>query len=536
MFPLRGLLYLCRTSVAAHRLPTLIKKGPRHTIAASQGEKIIMNELVTAINGIVWSPALIALCLGVGLYFSVRTRFLQVRHVREMTRLMLEGKSSEQGVSSFQALSMTLAGRVGTGNIAGVATAITFGGPGAVFWMWVVAFLGASSAFVESTLGQVYKEQIGKQYRGGPAFYIEKGLGMKWYAWLFAIVTVFATGLLLPGVQSNSIAEGMLTALKVDTTVTATVLAIALSFIIFGGVKRIASFAEVVVPFMALGYIVVACVIVFLHIDALPGVLKLIFTSAFGLDAGFGAIIGLAIMWGVKRGVYSNEAGQGTGPHASSAAEVSHPAKQGLVQGFSVYIDTLFVCSATAFMLLITGQYNVQGPDGAAMFTGVKGVAAGPGYVLTALENVMPGFGAIFVAVALLFFAFTTIVAYYYIAETNIAYMDRHGRHPWLGFLLRVALVASTVFGAVKTADLAWALGDLGVGLMAWLNIIAIVLLQGVAFKCLRDYEAQKKAGKDPQFDPKALGIKNAHYWEQRKLKADSAAAEKAATVADSTQ
>ncbi len=475
-----------------------------------------LNDLVTAVNGIIWSPALIALCLGTGLYFSLRSRFLQVRHAKEMVRLMFEGKSSEQGVSSFQALSMTLAGRVGTGNIAGVATAITFGGPGAVFWMWAVAFLGASSAFVESTLGQVYKEQLGKEYRGGPAFYIEKGLGMKWYAWTFAIATVIATGLLLPGVQANSIAESLKTALGIDPNVTAAVLAIALGFIIFGGVKRIATFAEVVVPFMALGYIIVACVIVFLHISALPGVIALIFTSAFGADAAFGAIIGMAIQWGVKRGVYSNEAGQGTGPHASSAAEVSHPAKQGLVQGFSVYIDTLFVCSATAFMLLITGQYNVQAPNGAPIFTGVQGVAAGPGYVQTALENVMPGFGSIFVAVALLFFAFTTIVAYYYIAETNIAYINRTVHRPWLTFLLKIGIMAASVYGAVKTADLAWALGDIGVGLMAWLNIVAILLLQKVAFKCLRDYEAQKKAGKDPQFDPKALGIENAHYWEER--------------------
>ena len=475
-----------------------------------------MNELVSTINGIVWSPALVVLCLAVGLYFSLRSRFLQVRHVREMTRLMFEGKSSEQGVSSFQALTMTLAGRVGTGNIAGVATAITFGGPGAVFWMWAVAFLGASSAFVESTLGQVYKEQIANQYRGGPAFYIEKGLGMKWYALTFAFATILATGLLLPGVQANSIAEGLQTAVGIDRNVTAALLAIALGFIIFGGVKRIATFAEVVVPFMALGYIIVACVIIFLNIGQLPGVVKLIFSSAFGLDAGFGAIIGMAIQWGVKRGVYSNEAGQGTGPHASSAAEVSHPAKQGLVQGFSVYVDTLFVCSATAFMLLITGQYNVEGPNGVAMYTGVHGVAGGPGYVQTALENVMPGFGAIFVAVALLFFAFTTIVAYYYIAETNIAYIDRHARHPWLKFVLKVAIIAATVYGTVKTADLAWALGDIGVGLMAWLNLVAIVLLRNVAFKCLRDYEAQKKLGKDPQFDPLALGIANAHYWEQR--------------------
>lgn len=483
-----------------------------------------MNDLVSTINSIIWSPALIALCLGVGLYFSIRSRFLQVRHAREMIRLMFEGRSSEQGVSSFQALSMTLAGRVGTGNIAGVATAITFGGPGAVFWMWAVAFLGASSAFVESTLGQVYKEQIDKQYRGGPAFYIEKGLGMKWYALTFAFATVFATGLLLPGVQANSIAEGLQTAVGLDRTVTAAGLAIVLAFIIFGGVKRIATFAEVVVPFMALGYILVALAIILMNLERLPEVLALIFRSAFGMDAGFGAILGLAIQWGVKRGVYSNEAGQGTGPHASSAAEVSHPAKQGLVQGFSVYIDTLFVCSATAFMLLITGQYNVEGPDGKAMFTGVQGVASGPGYVQTALENVMPGFGAIFVAVALLFFAFTTIVAYYYIAETNISYIDRHAKYPWLKHLLKAAIIAATVYGTVKTADLAWALGDIGVGLMAWLNLVAILLLRNVAFTCLRDYEAQKAQGKDPQFDPVALGIRNADYWERRVIEERRAA------------
>ena len=403
-----------------------------------------MNELVNTINGVIWSPALIFLCLGVGLYFSLRGRFLQIRHLKEMLKLMFTGKTDEHGVSSFQALTMTLAGRVGTGNIAGVATAITFGGPGAVFWMWMVAFLGASSAFVESTLGQVYKEKIDGQYRGGPAFYIEKGLGMKWYAWIFAIATIIACGLLLPGVQANSIASSVEMALGIHPNTTAAV---------------------------------------------------------------------LAIMWGVKRGVYSNEAGQGTGPHASSAAAVSHPAKQGLVQAFSVYIDTLFVCSATAFMLLITGQYNVQGPNGDAIFTGIAGVAAGPGYVQTAMENIMPGFGSVFVAVALFFFAFTTIVAYYYIAETNIAYINRKVNRPWLTVVLKFALIAATVYGTIKTADLAWGLGDIGVGLMAWLNIIAIILMHKTAFVCLRDYEAQQKLGLDPVFHPEKLGIKNADYW-----------------------
>lgn len=472
-----------------------------------------MNELVSAINGVIWSPALIFLCLGVGLYFSLRSRFLQLRHIKHMITLMFEGRPTEAGVSSFQALTMTLAGRVGTGNIAGVATAITFGGPGALFWMWVVAFLGASSAFVESTLGQVYKEKINGEYRGGPAFYIEKGLGVKWYAWLFAIVTIFSCGLLLPGVQANSIGASLDIAFGLSPNVTAALLALLLSFIIFGGVKRIASFSSMVVPFMALGYIIVACVIIAINIDQLPAVILLIWKSAFGLEAGFGAILGQAIMWGVKRGVYSNEAAQGTGPHASSAAAVSHPVKQGLVQAFSVYIDTLFVCSATGFMLLITGLYNVQGVDDAALYTGIAGVAAGPGYVQTAMESMMPGFGNYFVAIALFFFAFTTIIAYYYIAETNIAYINRKIHRPWLTFLLKLCLMASTVYGTVRTADLAWGLGDIGVGLMAWLNIIAIVLLHKKAFASLKDYETQNAQGLDPQFDPVRLGIKNADYW-----------------------
>lgn len=472
-----------------------------------------MNEFVNAVNGVIWSEALIYLCLGTGLYFSLRSRFLQLRHLKGMVRLIFQGKANAAGVSSFQALSMTLAGRVGTGNIAGVATAITFGGPGALFWMWTVAFLGSSSAFVESTLGQVYKEKLDGEYRGGPAFYIEKGLGMKWYAWIFAIATIFSCGVLLPGVQANSIGASLEIAFGISPNVTAALIAMLLGFIIFGGVKRIANFASTVVPFMALGYIIVACVIVALNIDQLPGIILLVWKSAFGLEAGFGAILGLAIMWGVKRGVYSNEAAQGTGPHASSAAAVSHPAKQGLVQAFSVYIDTLFVCSATGFMLLITGLYNVQGPDGAALYTGIAGVAAGPGYVQTAMESMMPGFGSYFVAIALFFFAFTTIVAYYYIAETNVAYLNRKIHRPWLTLVLKIGLMASAVYGTVKTADLAWGMGDIGVGLMAWLNIIAILLLRKTAFTCLKDYEKQLAEGVDPVFHPEKLGIERADYW-----------------------
>ena len=314
-----------------------------------------MEDFVHTLNAVIWSPALVAFCLGAGLFFSIKSRFVQLRLIPEMWRLLFQKKEDEIGLSSFQALSLTLAGRVGTGNIAGVATAICFGGPGALFWMWVVAFLGASSAFVESTLGQIYKERIEGQYRGGPAFYIERGLKLKAYAWAFAIVTILASCFFCPGVQSNSIALAWNEAFGLDAEVTAAIVASITCFVIVGGLRRIATFTSWVVPFMAQAYIVVALIIVGVNWEQIPAVMTLIVNSAFGFDSLTGGMLGAAIAWGVKRGIYSNEAGQGTGPHASSAAAVSHPAKQGLVQAFSVYIDTLFVCSATGFMILMTG-------------------------------------------------------------------------------------------------------------------------------------------------------------------------------------
>ena len=491
-----------------------------------------MQEIVDFLNGIIWSPALIYLCLGAGLFYSILTRFVQVRLFSEMWRLLFSGNSSDKGISSFQALAVSLSGRVGTGNIAGVAAAIGFGGPGAVFWMWVVAFLGAATAYTESALGQIYKEEHEGQYRGGPAYYFEKAMGQKWFAWIFAIATIIACGLLLPGVQSNSIGNAAEIAfgtgdiistsvgdLSFTKIVTAIFIVLILSFIIFGGVKRIASFTQIVVPFMALTYIIVACAIVALNLDQLPGVISLILQDAFTPMAGFGAAIG----WGVKRGVYSNEAGQGTGPHAAAAAEVDHPAQQGLVQAFSVYIDTLFVCSATAFMILITGAYNVHGmAEGAFLVQNLAAdiAANSPAFTQTAVEQVLPGVGKPFIALALFFFSFTTILAYYYIAETNLAYLKRTLALPGFEFILKFALLASTFYGAIKTANLAWGLGDVGVGLMAWLNIVGIIIiffLSKPAIKALKDYEAQRKAGvKDYTFDPKKLGIKGADFWEKR--------------------
>ena len=491
-----------------------------------------MQEIVDIINGYIWSPYLIYLCLGAGVFFSILTRFVQIRHFREMFRLLLSGKSSAKGISSFQALAVSLSGRVGTGNIAGVAAAIGFGGPGAVFWMWVVAFLGAATAYIESTNAQIYKEEEDGQYRGGPAYYIEKALGQKWYAWTFALATILACGVLLPVVQSNGIGDAMVNvfgtsgsvnsfmgALPLTKVYTAVFIVILLGFIIFGGVKRIASFTQVVVPFMALAYIIIACSIIALHIDALPRVFMLIVSDAFSPMAGFGAAIG----WGVKRGVYSNEAGQGTGPHAAAAAEVQHPAQQGLVQAFSVYIDTLFVCSATAFMILISQSYNVM-PEGAPSFV-VQNLASdvvinGPAFTQLAVDSVLTGFGKPFIAIALFFFAFTTVLAYYFIAENNVSYINKTIKMPILRFVLKLIIMTAVFYGTVAEPSAAWGLGDIGVGLMAWLNIvgiIAIFFMAKPAIKALKDYERQQKEGvEDYTFDPKSLEIKNADFWENR--------------------
>lgn len=489
-------------------------------------------------------PLLATLCLFAGLFFSIITRFCQVRLFGEMIHLIKNNKESESGISSFQALAVSLSGRVGTGNIAGVAAAIAFGGPGAVFWMWVVAFLGAATAYVESTLGQIYKETDDNgEYRGGPAYYFEKclpkGIGVI-YAWIFAIATIFACGYFLPGVQSNSLGNAMLTAMggtdgaasfslpyfgdvPLTKLIVALVVCSMLAFIIFGGIKRIAHFAQVVVPFMAAIYIIIALVIVAMNITEVPGIFALIISDAFSPVAALGAAIG----WGVKRGVYSNEAGQGTGPHAAAAAEVAHPSQQGIVQAFSVYVDTLFICTATALMILITGAYNVVDANGVTVIANelANGLEAGtPAYTQAAVNSVFTGFGNPFVAFALFFFSFTTLLAYYYIAETNVSYLHRTIHIPGLTFALKILIIAATFYGTIATeTGSVWNLGDAGVGIMAWLNIIGIILIFFMSkptIKALSDYERQRKAGvKEYVFSPKELGINNATFWEQRLAK-----------------
>ena len=474
-----------------------------------------MESIIYALNDIIWSNALIVLCLGVGIYFSIVTRFLQIRYFREMIKLLFGGESSDRGVTSFQAFAIAISGRVGTGNIAGVATAIAMGGPGAIFWMWIIAFLGSASAFIEATLGQMFKEVKDGEYRGGPAFYILKGLGIKWYAVLFAFATILSTAFFLPGVQSNSIALSVENAFDIPVWVTGLVICFFLALIIFGGVKRIGKVAQIVVPFMAAAYILMAIIIMALNITEIPGVIKLIISSAFNADATFGGIFGMAISWGIKRGIYSNEAGQGTAPHAAAAAEVSHPAKQGLVQAFSVYVDTLFICTATAFMILFTGQYNVEDPKGGFIVENLPGVPYGPEFTQFAISEHFPDLGAGFIAVSLAFFAFTTIMAYYYIAETNLSFLQKDKHRKWPLFLLRGLILIATFYGTIRTAELAWMLGDIGVGMMAWLNMIAIILLRKPAMAALKDYVDQRKRGLDPTFDSKTLNIKNIEVWDK---------------------
>lgn len=493
----------------------------------------IISSITGFLNDIIWGPWFIWSFLAVGLYFSIRTKFLQVRLIKPMAQLLFKGEKSDKGISSFQALCTALAGRIGTGNIAGVATAIFYGGPGALFWMWMSAFLGASSAFIESAMAQLYKIELDGQYRGGPAYYILYGMKSKWYAMFFCISTLVACGLLLPGVQANSISHAFDNAWHIPTWVTGIVVAVVLGLIIFGGIKRIAATADKVIPFMAVIYIAMALIVIIVNIGKFGEVLGLIFSSAFGANALYGGLFGTMVGWGVKRGIYSNEAGQGSQPHAAAAAEVTHPAKQGLVQAFSVYIDTLFVCSATGFMILMTGAYNVlgtrdigggiKGAEGATFITeGIPRFAengtVGPEFTQEAVSKVIGGgLGISFVAICLALFAFTTIMSYYYQAESNFAYLFREkdsGARKTVTLILRIAMIAVVFLCSGIEAPQAWDLGDVGVGLMAWINVIAILFLHNKGLLLLKDYEKQKKEGKDPVFNPDDYPtIENIGIW-----------------------
>lgn len=461
-----------------------------------------MKEIVSAINDVIWSPVLVILLICAGLYFSIGTRFVQIRKIKEMIRILFpkkeERKSTSEGISSFEAFCVALSGRVGTGNIVGVATAIAIGGPGAIFWMWIVAFLGASTAFVESTLSQLFKFKHEGIWRGGPFQYITEGLNCKWLGVAFAIATIIGSGILSTTVQSNGMANAITNSFSLSPLTGGIVLAVLIGLVIIGGIRRISKVASIVTPFMALGYILVALIVLAFNWRSIPGAFGSIFTNAFGINPLCGGILGSTIAMGVKRGLFSNEAGQGTGAIPSASADVKHPAQQGLAQAFSVYIDTLLVCTATALMIITTGSFNVIDQE-----TGKLLVANAPelgnnyvAYTQTAVDSVFGGLGGAFVSISLIFFVFTTVMAYYFYSESSLIFLFRKVEGKAGKILLncfKVLFIGAIIFGAVNEADLVWTLADIGVGTMAWINVIAIILLSPKAFKALRDYEGKDK-------------------------------------------
>lgn len=469
----------------------------------------MFGEIVTTINNVIWSPPLVVLILAAGIFLSVYLKFPQIRFGKDMAKLTVQGEKSDAGISPFQAFAATVGSRVGMGNIAGVGTAIFFGGPGAVFWMWIVTLFGSASAFVESSLGQAYKtrNKATGEFIGGPSYFIEKGLHLKWVAVAFALATVIGPGITMPGLHTNSIASVFNSAFGTSEILVAVILVVCMGLVVCGGVKRIGSVAEILAPFMCVLYVFLAIFVMVKRAGDIGPVFALIFKSAFGMEQAFAGIMGATISWGVKRGIYSNEAGQGSGAIVSSATETSHPAKQGFVQIFSVYIDTFLICTASALIILLSGFYNVQGADGSLIVNQAGDTAYGILYAQIGLSNVLGSWSGKLLAIAVVMFVFTSLMGYYYEAEVSVNYLF-HGKKKAV-WAFRAIFLASVFSGVLIKSDALWSMGDLGVGLMAWINIIAILALSKKSKAILKDYEIQKKAGYDPAFDPAEFGIED---------------------------
>ncbi len=459
-----------------------------------------LESLITGINDVLWTYLLIVLLIGAGLYFTIRSDFVQFRLFGEMFRVVADVTRGPggRGISSFGAFCIGAASRIGTGNLAGVALAIAIGGPGAVFWMWVIALVGAASAFVESTLAQIYKVPDGEQFRGGPAYYMEKALGQRWMGILFAILITFTFGLVFSSVQANTISLAFESAYGIPRVVLALLLTVFTGLVIFGGVQRVSNVAQVLVPVMAVVYVVMALYIMLRNFTDIPAVFWLIISDAFGLREAIGGGIGAALMQGIRRGLFSNEAGMGSAPNAAATASVSHPVKQGLVQTLGVFTDTLLVATATAFIILFSGVYDVEEASGITLTQEALGTQIGV-------------WAPSFIAVAILMFAFSSIIGNYYYGETNIEFITEDRR--WV-FYYRVAVLGLVFFGSVAALELVWALADLFMGSMAVVNLIAIVLLARIAIAALGDYLRQRRDGKDPTFHVDNIrGLKNVECW-----------------------
>jgi alanine or glycine:cation symporter, AGCS family len=466
----------------------------------------IFNNLISELNNYMWGYILIAVLVALGTYFTFKTRFVQFKYLPEMIRVLKDpatvSSEGKRGRSSFQAFTVSLASRVGTGNLAGVATAISAGGPGAVFWMWIIALFGAASSFIESTLAQIYKVKDEDEYRGGPAYYMERGLNKRWLGILFAVIIVFTFGLVFSSVQSNTISIAFDQAFGVDRLWMGLILTVLTAVIIFGGIKRIAHVSQVIVPIMAVLYLILATFIVLTNLTEIPSMLTLIFKNAFGLQEVAGGGMGAAVMMGIKRGLFSNEAGMGSAPNAAATAAVTHPVKQGLIQTLGVFTDTILICTATAFIIILSGAYTNADLDGIQL-------------TQAALTTHVGSWAPAFVGGAIFLFAFTSIIGNYYYGETNIEFIKES---PTALVLYRIAVIGMVLFGSVVDLAVVWNLADLFMGIMALINLVAITMLAKIAMAALKDYRDQRKQGKDPVFYSDSIpGLTGIESWESSK-------------------
>lgn len=463
----------------------------------------MLNSLVLGVNDFIWTYILIAMLITLGVYFTVKTKFVQFRYFKEMFILLGDGASKDAKkdgkVSSFQAFCISTASRVGTGNIAGIALAVVTGGPGAIFWMWLIALIGSASSFVESTLAQIFKVKDGNTFRGGPAYYMEKGLNKRWMGITFSILITVCFGFIFNAVQANTIASAFNNAFGMDKLVMGIIISVLTGIVIFGGVHRIAKVSEVIVPVLAGLYILVAIFIMATNMNQLPGVFKMIFESAFDFKSvSMGAMGGMMLV-GIKRGLFSNEAGMGSAPNAAATADVSHPVKQGLIQTLGVFTDTIVICSCTAFIILLYPEYQASG---------LKGIEL----TQAALTSHIGPIGGIFIAICIFLFAFSSIVGNYYYGQSNIEFMNNN--KTTLN-IFRIGVIGMVLFGALTQVDIVWNLADVFMGIMAIINLIAIALLGKYAFMALDDYTRQKKAGvKNPVFNSSNIkGLENTECW-----------------------
>ncbi|USK72215.1 alanine/glycine:cation symporter family protein [Peribacillus asahii] len=468
----------------------------------------LLENMLGTTNDFLWSKLLIIMLVSFGIYFTFKSKFVQFRMLKEMVRVLMEGKtSSKDSISPFQAFCIGMAARVGTGNITGIAIAIALGGPGAVFWMWIISIISAASSFIESTLAQVYKVKDKDGFRGGPSYYMEKGLNKRWMGVLFSILITISFGLVFNSVQSNTVSIAFENAFGADRLTLGIIMALIFSAIIFGGVKRIAKIAEYKVMLLAVLYIGIALFVIVTNITQLPEVLSLIVKNAFGFEQAVGGSLGAAIMHGVKRGLFSNEAGMGSAPNVAATATTSHPVKQGLIQAFGVLTDTLIVCTSTAFIILFSDAYKQPELNGIAL-------------TQAALSEHVGSWASGCLAIFIFLFGFGALIGNYYYGETNIRFLHKSKA---LLMLYRTSVLAMIIFGSVAKIQLVWDLADLFMGFMVIVNLIAILLLSKVAFAALTDYMKQKKAGKDPVFYKDSIkGLENIECWDRSQVASPS--------------